>query len=122
MASKKLITLIVLLEDEGTLITVPTKQNKPVSKRLLTVVTPDEQKLFVEVRGKVLERMQELNVSFGDIIEIGIYFSGSSKKDHKFNNICCVSFRPAHSLPSMASCSRSATPSLSTYATRVICS
>lgn len=64
-------------------------ENKTVPSCMITVVTHDDQLLFVQVRGESLKRLKELKLTPGDLLEIGIYFHGSNKNNRKFNNICC---------------------------------
>ena len=61
----------------------------PVKRAIITFSTKDEQTMFLEVRGKVVDRVQNIGLSAGDRVKVGVLFAGSKKGDNTFNNIFC---------------------------------
>lgn len=61
----------------------------PVQRALLTLRLIDGQILFLEMRDNTINRVKNIGLTVGDIVEVGIVFGGNQKGDKKFNNIFC---------------------------------
>lgn len=81
---KKYLTISGTLEKIGELIHIPRRTND-LYKRVLTIITPDNQKLFPELRNNKLSILDTLNE--GDFVTIEFSFEGSEKNDKRYNNI-----------------------------------
>ena len=69
----------------GELIHIPRKKGKDLYKRVITIVTPDKQKLFPEVRNNKLKLLEGVEV--GDYATLKYSFEGSEKNGKIYNNI-----------------------------------
>ena len=76
----------------GDLVHIPRKGND-LYKRVLTITTPDNQKLFPELRNNRLSLIDDLSV--GDYVEIEFSFEGSEKNDKRYNNIFIFNIKEA---------------------------
>lgn len=56
-------------------------------KQVLTVETPDEQVLFLELRNGKLKLLETENIEEGSAVEINFTFQGSEKNEKRYNNI-----------------------------------
>jgi DNA helicase TIP49 (TBP-interacting protein) len=65
------------------------KGNQTIKRAVLTLSTIDEQKMFVELRDKMLERVQTIGIAPGDKVAITVNFLGQEKQGRTFNNIVC---------------------------------
>lgn len=84
---KKLTTLNGIFHS----MTIPTPLKnylgKDKYKATVTIVTEDQQTLFLEAREKTLTKINTLGIVKGDEVTIGIVFLGSEKDGRKYNNI-----------------------------------
>lgn len=61
----------------------------PVQRALLTLRLADGQILFLEMRDNIINRVKNIGLTTGDVVEVGLVFGGSQKGNNKFNNIFC---------------------------------
>jgi hypothetical protein len=81
---KQYFTISGTLEHIGDLVQLP-RRNKDLYKRVLTIVSPDNQKLFPELRNHNLAALE--HIAIGDFITIEFSFEGSEKNGKRYNNI-----------------------------------
>lgn len=60
-------------------------------KKVVTLVTSDDQVLYVDVINSRIKTLTTQNISVGDIVVVEISFKGSQKDKKKYNNIFCNS-------------------------------
>ncbi len=84
---KKPLTYLTGIFDNWTPIEIIEYNNKKKKRSIVTVITEDNQKLFLEVREATINKIMKLGIVPGDTIEIGFVFLGSEKGDRKFNNL-----------------------------------
>ena len=84
---KKALTYLVGYFEGMTPIEIIEHEGRKKRRSLVTIVTEDDQKLFLEIREAMLNKIQKLGIVYGDVVEIGFVFLGSQKGERKFNNL-----------------------------------
>lgn len=85
--NKKSLTYLTGYFDSMTPIETIEHEGRKKRRSVVTVVTEDEQKLFLEVREAVINKIEKLGIINGDAVEIGFVFLGSQKGERRFNNL-----------------------------------
>ena len=87
---KNYLTIAGEITEIGPEIHIP-RQGRDLYKRVITIVSPDGQKLFPEVRNNKMKLLEGVQV--GDFATIEFSFEGSEKNDKIYNNIFLFSLR-----------------------------
>lgn len=62
-------------------------RDKVFHRQIITVVTFDKQKMFLELRDSDIKKLKVMKIDVGDSAIFEIFFAGSEKKDKFYNNI-----------------------------------
>lgn len=62
-------------------------KNKTFERQVITVVTEDNQKAFLQLDRAQIKRFEDIGISVGDYIEANFVLKGSQKGDKFFNNL-----------------------------------
>lgn len=66
------------------------RNNAPdMYKKVVTIVTQDGQKLFVDLINSRLNILEREEIVEGSVVDVEYLFKGSQKGDRKYNNIFC---------------------------------
>ena len=84
---KKALTYLVGYFEGMTSIETIEHEGRKKRRSLVTIVTEDDQKLFLEIREAMINRIEKLGITNGDAVEIGFVFLGSQKGERRFNNL-----------------------------------
>ena len=64
------------------------KAGRKCERSVVTLITEDEQILYLEAREPVYKRIKkDLDLKGGELIEVGVVFVGSKKGDRHFNHM-----------------------------------
>ena len=85
--TKKALTYLVGYFEGMTPIEIIEHEGRKKRRSLVTIVTEDDQKLFLEIREAMINRIEKLGITNGDAVEIGFVFLGSQKGERRFNNL-----------------------------------
>jgi len=61
--------------------------NIDIVKKIISIITPDNQKLFLELRYKLTKILKIKEIGVGDPVEIEFIFQGSEKNGKRYNNL-----------------------------------
>ena len=84
---KKALTYLVGYFEGMTPIEIIEHEGRKKRRSLVTIVTEDDQQLFLEIREAVINRIEKLGINNGDAVEVGFVFLGSKKGERRFNNL-----------------------------------
>lgn len=82
-----------VVENIGELIHMKKREKADLYKKVLTVTTSDNQKLYVDVINQRLKILDSENIQEGTIVDIEYSFKGSERDGKKYNNIFCNSIK-----------------------------
>ena len=75
------------------LIIIPREGNKDLRKIMVTIETPDGQRLNAELRNQKIRLAKENKLQVKDKIEFAYTFQGSEKNGKRYNNIYIVEIK-----------------------------
>lgn len=58
-----------------------------IYKKIITVITSDNQKVFMEIRNTGIKELEREGIEVGSFVEAEYLFEGSEKDDKKYNNV-----------------------------------
>lgn len=82
-----------VVKNIGDLIHMEKKNGPDLYKKVLTIETSDEQKLYIDVINIRLKSLEDQNIQVDSIVEIEYSFKGSERDGKKYNNIFCNSVK-----------------------------
>jgi DNA helicase TIP49 (TBP-interacting protein) len=85
--NRKELTYLVGHFESMTPIEIIEHKDRKKRRSVVTIVTEDEQKLFLEIREAMINKISKLGIVNGDMVKIGFVFLGSEKGERKFNNL-----------------------------------
>ena len=83
-----------VVEEIGDLLHMKKGNNSPdLYKKVVTIITADQQKLYVDLINIRLKALESENIQQGDIVEVEYSFKVSERDGKKYNNIFCNSIK-----------------------------
>ena len=73
--------------DIGNMIQIRRTIKPDIYKKIITVVTSDNQKVFMEIRNTGIKELEREGIEVGSFVEAEYLFEGSEKDDKKYNNV-----------------------------------
>ena len=80
-------TLQGTVTDIGNMIQIRRTIKPDIYKKIITVVTSDNQKVFMEIRNTGIKELEREGIEVGSFVEAEYLFEGSEKDDKKYNNV-----------------------------------
>lgn len=79
--------------DIGNMIQIRRTIKPDIYKKVITVITPDHQKVFMEIRNTGIKELEREGIEVGSSVEVEYLFEGSEKDDKKYNNVVIKSIK-----------------------------
>lgn len=77
----------------GSMIQIRRTIKPDIYKKTITVVTPDNQKVFMEIRNTGIKELEREGIEMNSFVEVEYLFEGSEKDDKKYNNVVIKSIK-----------------------------
>lgn len=90
---KKRFVLVAIVQEISDVIQIRRTLKPDLFKRVLTLMTEDEQILYPEVRNSGLKIMEREGIEISSKVEIEYTFQGTEKDNKKYNNILIQSIK-----------------------------
>lgn len=87
MDEEKVFNLCGFITDIGEIQQIRRTTKPDILKRTVSVVTEDNQKVFMEIRNASIKELQREGVENNSYVNIDFVFEGSEKNGKKYNNI-----------------------------------
>lgn len=87
MDEEKVFNLCGFITDIGEIQQIRRTTKPDILKRTISVITEDNQKVFMEIRNASIKELQREGVENNSYVNIGFVFEGSEKNGKKYNNI-----------------------------------
>ena len=86
-------TLQGTVTEIGDMVQIRRTTKPDIYKRIVTVTTPDSQKVFLEIRNTGIKELEREGIEVGSFIETEYLFEGSEKDNKKYNNVVIKSIK-----------------------------
>lgn len=69
------------------------KGSQDIKKKIITLLTPDGQRLYIDVINKKMNLFKEQDIKKFSVIEVEYLFKGTDVGERKFNNVYAVDIK-----------------------------
>ena len=84
---EKTFELFAFVQDISPIVQIIRTTKPNLLKRTVTLITEDNQKVFMEIRNTNIKEIQREGIEVNSYVKLNYVFEGSEKVDMKYNNI-----------------------------------
>ena len=84
-----------IVTEIGDMVQIRRTTKPDIYKKMITIITEDEQKVFMEVRNTGIKELEREGIKEFSRVDVEFIFEGSEKEDKKYNNVIIKSIKLA---------------------------
>ena len=84
-----------IVTEIGDMVQIRRTTKPDIYKKMITITTEDEQKVFMEVRNTGIKELEREGIKEFSRVDVEFIFEGSEKEDKKYNNVIIKSIKLA---------------------------